>query len=71
MTARNTHAMPYLMPVDRFAARAVGIIERGTRYAVLPWQMAWLARLMRIAPDGIYDALGSRAFATERRRAKP
>ncbi len=48
--------MPFLMPVDRFAERALATIASGRSYRVIPWQMAWVARLMRVLPDALYDA---------------
>ena len=56
MTAANPYPMPFLMPVDRFAERAVATIASGRGYRVIPWQMGWLAKLMRVLPDPLYDA---------------
>ncbi len=56
MTAGNPYPMPFLMPVDRFAVRAVAAIASGRSYCVIPWQMAWVARLLRVLPDALYDA---------------
>ncbi|WP_322998914.1 SDR family oxidoreductase [Castellaniella sp.] len=60
MTARNPYRMPFLMPVDRFASQAVRAIEAGDRYRVIPWPMAWVARLLRLVPDALYDAVAAR-----------
>ncbi|WP_345246060.1 SDR family oxidoreductase [Pigmentiphaga soli] len=57
MTARNPYRMPFLMDADDFAARAVRAIGRGERYTVIPWQMAIVARLMRLLPAALYDRL--------------
>ena len=56
MTARNPYRMPFLMPVERFAPRAVDAILRGDSYRVIPWQMNWVARLLRRLPDAWFDA---------------
>jgi NAD(P)-dependent dehydrogenase (short-subunit alcohol dehydrogenase family) len=56
MTLHNPYRMPFLMPVDRFARRAVDAIASGRSFVVLPWQMAWVARLLRILPDALFDA---------------
>lgn len=61
MTAINSYRMPFLMPVDRFAERAIGAIERGESYHVIPWQMGVLARLLRILPNWLYDFAFSKA----------
>lgn len=61
MTDGNAYPMPFLMPAERFARRSVDAIERGARYAVFPWQMAIVARLLAIMPRAIYDRLAARA----------
>ena len=61
MTHDNRFPMPFLMPVERFAARAVQTIERGSSYRVIPWQMGLAAKLLRLLPNVVFDALFSRA----------
>lgn len=61
MTAGNRYPMPFLMPADDFARAACRAILRGRRYVVIPWQMAWVARLLKLLPDGVYDRLLARA----------
>lgn len=61
MTRGNPYRMPFLLPVDAFATRAVAAIERGDSYRVIPWQMGVVAKLMRLLPNCVYDALASRA----------
>ncbi|MEO8936153.1 MAG: SDR family oxidoreductase [Burkholderiaceae bacterium] len=56
MTVGNPYPMPFLMDVDAFAARALHVIDAGRSFAVIPWQMAWVARLLRILPDAWFDA---------------
>ncbi len=65
MTALNRYWMPFLMEPEAFARRAVGAIERGSSHVVIPWQMAWAARLLRVLPNWAFD----RIFA--RRARKP
>lgn len=60
MTARNPYRMPFLMPADRFAEQAVRAIDAGVSYRVIPWPMAWVARLLRLVPDALYDAVAAR-----------
>lgn len=57
MTQVNDYAMPFLMPAEKFAARAVRVIEAGRSYAVIPWQMGVVAKLLRLLPNGVYDRL--------------
>ena len=61
MTAVNTYKMPFLMPVDRFAAAAARAIAAGTSYKVIPWQMGVVAKLLRALPNAVYDFAFSRA----------
>lgn len=61
MTAINTYRMPFILGVDEGARRIVRVIEAGRSYAVVPWQMAIVSRLMRLLPNPVFDALASRA----------
>ena len=61
MTAVNTYAMPFILPADVAARRIARVIEKGSRFAVVPWQMAIVARVMRLLPNPIYDFILSRA----------
>jgi short-subunit dehydrogenase len=49
--------MPFLMNADAAARKIISAIERGKTHAVIPWQMAIVARLLRAAPDWLYDPL--------------
>jgi short-subunit dehydrogenase len=60
LTSDNPYPMPFLMDVDAFAQRAADAIERGTSYRVIPWQMGWIARLLRILPNWAFDRLLAR-----------
>ena len=53
--------MPFLLSADAFAVRAARVIEAKRRYAVIPWQMAIVSRLMRILPNALYDRLAVNA----------
>lgn len=55
LTARNTYSMPFLMAPEAFAERAFRAIEAGDSWRVIPWQMGWVARLMRVLPDALFD----------------
>jgi short-subunit dehydrogenase len=55
LTAQNTYAMPFLMDSKDFAAAAWRTITAGTSYRVIPWQMAWVAKLLRILPNRLFD----------------
>ena len=57
MTAVNPYTMPFLLPADQAAQRFARVIERGSSYAVIPWQMGLVAKLLRLLPNGLYDRL--------------
>lgn len=67
MTARNPYRMPFLMTAGEAAVKIARRIERGTSYSVIPWQMAIVARLMRVLPDAVYDRLAARSLRKPRR----
>ncbi len=68
MTAGNPYPMPFLMDVEDFAPRAAAAIVRGDRFRVIPWQMAWVARLLRVMPDAWFDRLLAGRARKPRRR---
>ena len=70
MTAVNPYSMPFLMPVDSFADRAFRAIQAGDSYRVIPWQMAWVAKGLRLLPNGLYDRLFARRGRKPRRTAR-
>jgi short-subunit dehydrogenase len=57
LTRQNRYAMPFLMQPEAFALRAVGAISQGVSYRVIPWQMGWVAGLLRALPNALYDRL--------------
>ena len=57
LTRGNRYSMPFLMSADAFADRAYALIEAGRSYAVVPWQMAVVAKLMRALPDALFDRM--------------
>ena len=61
MTARNPYWMPFLLAPDKAARLIARAIERKRRFYVLPWQMAWVGRALRIMPRPLYDLAFARA----------
>ena len=59
LTRGNRYGMPFLMPVDDFAEKAFRVIEAGTSYRVIPWQMGMVSKLMRLLPDALFDRLAA------------
>ncbi|MGE5615513.1 MAG: SDR family oxidoreductase [Bacillota bacterium] len=61
MTARNPFRMPFLIGADEAARRFARIIDRGERYAIVPWPMAIVGRLLSLVPDALYDRVAAKA----------
>lgn len=61
MTAVNPYPMPFILEADLAARRIARAIERGNRFAVIPWQMAVFGRLLRCLPRGVYDRVFAHA----------
>jgi short-subunit dehydrogenase len=61
MTKVNDYPMPFLMSPEKFAVRAVRAIDAGISYAVIPWQMGVVAKLLRLLPNWLYDAAFAKA----------
>jgi len=61
MTAVNRYPMPFLLSADEAARRIARLIDRRVSYAVVPWQMAVAAKLLRLLPNAIFDRLAARA----------
>jgi short-subunit dehydrogenase len=55
LTRRNPYPMPFLMPVEAFAEQAFRAIEAQRSYVVIPWQMGWVAKLLRLLPNFVFD----------------
>lgn len=55
LTQKNSYAMPFLMPPQAFAGKAFKAITAGSSYAVIPWQMSVVAKLLRMLPNGLFD----------------
>ena len=66
MTRGNPYPMPFLMPADAFARKALSTILSGASYRIIPWQMAWVAQLLRLLPNRLFDA----AFAGRGRKPR-
>jgi short-subunit dehydrogenase len=57
LTRQNRYGMPFLLSAQVFAERALAAICAGRSYQVIPWQMGWVAKLLRLLPNGLYDKL--------------
>jgi short-subunit dehydrogenase len=61
MTQVNDYAMPFLMSANKFAQIAADTIAAGSSYRVIPWQMGVVAKILRLLPNALYDALFANA----------
>lgn len=57
MTAANPYPMPFLLPAPEAARRIARVIDAGGSYAVVPWQMAVVAKLLRLLPNPLFDRI--------------
>ena len=64
LTQKNRYVMPFLMSPEKFAEKAFKVIEAGASYRVIPWQMGWIAKLLRLLPNVLFD----KAFAGRPRK---
>jgi short-subunit dehydrogenase len=61
MTEHNPYRMPFILSADDAARRMARVIDRRRRIAVVPWQMAIIACILRWLPRWLYDMLLHRA----------
>jgi NAD(P)-dependent dehydrogenase (short-subunit alcohol dehydrogenase family) len=61
MTAANRYRMPFIMDADEAARRFASVIAGKRRFAVIPWQMAFVSLALRHLPRWLYDRLFARA----------
>jgi short-subunit dehydrogenase len=66
LTAKNPYKMPFLLQPDAAAARMLPVIAARRKFAVVPWQMAIVGRVLRCLPRWIYD----RAFANVKHKPR-
>jgi short-subunit dehydrogenase len=57
LTERNRYGMPFLMQPQEFAEQAFRVIEAGTSYRVIPWQMGVVTKVLRLLPNALFDRL--------------
>lgn len=55
LTQMNRYQMPFLMRADDFADHAFNAIGAGVSYRVIPWQMGWVAKGLRLLPNWLFD----------------
>ncbi len=61
MTAINPYPMPFILPADEAARRIARAIASGKSFAVVPWQMEFVGRVLKLLPNWLYDFVFSQA----------
>lgn len=69
MTANNPYRMPFIISAKTAAEKIIAVIARRKTHAVMPWQMAIVARLMHVLPRWIYDPLAAKFGYKPRRKS--
>ena len=57
MTARNPYPMPFIIGADDAARRIARVIDSSKSFAVIPWQMAIIGRLLKLLPNAVFDRI--------------
>jgi len=55
LTEKNPYMMPFIMDAPDAARRIRRAIDRKASYAVVPWQMGVVAKLLRLIPNWLFD----------------
>ena len=61
LTAKNPYRMPFILTAEVAAEKIVRLVARKKLFAVIPWQMAIVARVLKMLPNFLYDRLFARA----------
>lgn len=61
MTDINTYPMPFILEADDAARRMARVIERGSSFAIVPWQMGLVGWVLKRLPNRLYDLAFSKA----------
>ena len=67
MTEKNPYPMPFILTAEEFARRFARALDAGRDYAVIPWQMGLVAKLLAVLPNPLFDAAFARAGRKPRR----
>jgi len=57
LTRGNRYPMPFLMSPQAFAQKLFRAVVAGSSYRTFPWQMALVAKLLRVLPNPWFDRL--------------
>lgn len=57
MTKVNPYPMPFILEADEAVRRIVLAIQRQAAFAVIPWQMNLVGKVLKCLPNWLYDRL--------------
>ncbi len=57
MTKVNPYPMPFILEADEAARRIALVIKRQAAFAVIPWQMNLVGKMLKYLPNWLYDRL--------------
>ncbi len=69
LTSKNSYGMPFMLSAPEFAARSYRFLAGRSSYGVIPWQMGVVAKLLRLLPNPVYDAIFAKR-GTKKRQAE-
>ena len=61
MTEKNPYPMPFIIGAEDAARRIARVIDARRSFAVIPWPMAIVARILAHIPNPVFDRLFARA----------
>ena len=67
MTAKNPYRMPFIIGVDDAARRMARVIDARRAFAVVPWPMAIVGRILSMLPNAVFDRVLARRARKPRR----
>lgn len=53
----NSYSMPFILTAPEFAARSFRFLASRRSYGVIPWPMGVVAKVLRLLPNPVYDAI--------------
>ena len=61
MTDVNPYPMPFIIEAESAAKKIIAAIRQKKTYAIIPWQMAIIGRIMHLLPNWIWDFLAKKS----------
>jgi len=57
MTEHNPYPMPFIIEADDAARRIARVLDSSKSFAVIPWQMAIVGRVLKLVPNALFDRM--------------